>query len=78
MTDLKRKYLLKTEIVFDIGLQAYSVRQLSREDIGAIQKLFEKCLDYMLLIDGQAADPNKDLNLSARPSHGNSGAKLKR
>ncbi len=49
---------MKTETAFDIGLQAYSVRQLLLEDIGAIQGLFEKCLDYMLLIDGHAADPD--------------------
>jgi len=41
-----------------MGLQAYSVHRLSLEDIGAIQGLFEKCLDYMLLVDGRAADPD--------------------
>ncbi len=40
-----------------MGLQAYSVHRLSLEDIGAIQGLFEKCLDYMLLVDGHAAHP---------------------
>ncbi len=49
---------MKTETVFDTGLQAYSVRPLSLQDIEAIQELFEKCLDYMLLVDGHAADPN--------------------
>jgi len=49
---------MKTETAFDIGLQDYSMHQLSLEDIGAIQGLCEKCLDYMLLVDGRAADPN--------------------
>ncbi len=52
------EYNLKTETAFDIGLQAYSVRRLWPEDIGSIQGLFAKCLDYMLLVDGHAADPN--------------------
>ena len=50
--------MLKTETVFDIGHPAYSVRRLSFEDIGAIQGLFEKSLDYMLVVDGHAADPD--------------------
>ena len=49
---------MKAETTFDIGLQDYSVRRLSLEDIGAIKELFEKCLDYMLLVDGHAADPD--------------------
>jgi ribosomal protein S18 acetylase RimI-like enzyme len=48
---------MKAETAFDIGLQDYSVRRLLPGDIAAIQGLFEKCLDYMLLIDGHAADP---------------------
>jgi ribosomal protein S18 acetylase RimI-like enzyme len=44
--------------VFDIGPEAYTVRRLSLEDIGGIQRLYEKCLDYMLLVDGRAADPD--------------------
>jgi ribosomal protein S18 acetylase RimI-like enzyme len=50
--------LVKTETVFDIGFQACSVRELSLEDLGAIQGLYQKCLDYMLLVDGRAADPD--------------------
>lgn len=49
---------MRTETAFDIGLQAYSVHQLSLEDIEAIQELFEICLDYMLLVDGHPADPS--------------------
>jgi hypothetical protein len=41
-----------------MGLQDYSVHRLSLDDIGAIQGLFEKWLDYMLLVDGHPADPN--------------------
>jgi ribosomal protein S18 acetylase RimI-like enzyme len=51
------KIHMKTEISFDIYLQEYSVHRLSLEDIGAIQNLFTKCLDYMLLIDGHPANP---------------------
>jgi len=49
---------MKTETAFDIGLQDYSAHRLSLEDIGAVQALCEKCLDFMLLVDGRAADPN--------------------
>ena len=48
---------MKTEIAFDIGLQDYSVHQLLLEDIVAIQVLCEKCLDFMLLVDGRPAEP---------------------
>lgn len=51
---------MKTETAFDIGLQDnYSVHWLLPKDIGAIQNLFEKCLDFMLLVDGHAADPEE-------------------
>ncbi len=49
---------MATETVFEIGRATYSVRRLLVEDIGAIQGLFAKCLDYMLLVDGHAADPD--------------------
>ena len=49
---------MKIESVFDIGLQNYSVHHMSLEDIAAIQEIYNKCLDYMLLVDGHAADPN--------------------
>jgi len=49
---------LKTEIVFNISLQAYSVRHLSPADSAAIQRLYERCLDYMLLVDGHPAGPH--------------------
>jgi ribosomal protein S18 acetylase RimI-like enzyme len=50
---------MKTEIAFDIGLQDYSVHQLLLDDIVAIQVLCEKCLDFMLLVDGHPAEPNE-------------------
>jgi len=34
------------------------MHRLSLEDSGAIQELYEKCLDYMLLVDGHPASPN--------------------
>ncbi len=49
---------MKVEPAFDIGLQNYSVHRMSPEDISAIQKVYDKCLDYMLLVDGHPADPN--------------------
>jgi len=49
---------MKTETAFDIDSQDYSVHQLLLEDSGAIQELYEKCLDYMLLVDGHPAGPN--------------------
>ncbi len=49
---------MKTEIAFDIGVQDYSVHQLLPEDSRAIQELWDKCLDYMLLVDGHPAGPN--------------------
>ena len=49
---------MKTETAFDIGLQNSTVHRLLHEDIRTVQTLFEKCLDYMLLVDGHAADPN--------------------
>jgi GNAT superfamily N-acetyltransferase len=49
---------LKTETAFDVSLQAYSIHQLLLEDSGAIQTLYEKCLDFMLLVDGHPAGPN--------------------
>jgi ribosomal protein S18 acetylase RimI-like enzyme len=50
---------MNTDTAFDIGMQAYSVRRLLFEDIGAVQVLCEKCLDYMLLVDGHPADPDE-------------------
>jgi ribosomal protein S18 acetylase RimI-like enzyme len=49
---------MKTESAFDIDLQNYSVHQISLEDIAAVQEVYEKCLDYMLVVDGHAANPD--------------------
>ncbi len=49
---------MEKEIAFNLGQKTYSIHRLSFEDIQAIQELFEKCLDYMLLVDGHAADPH--------------------
>jgi GNAT superfamily N-acetyltransferase len=49
---------LKTETAFDIALQNYSVHQLSLEDAPSIQRLFDRCLDFMLLVDGRPASPD--------------------
>ncbi len=49
---------MKTEPAFDIGLQDYSVHRLSQEDLAAMQDVYARCLDYMLLVDGHPADPH--------------------
>lgn len=49
---------MKMESVFDIGLQDYSVHRLSQEDMAAMQNVYARCLDYMLLVDGHPADPH--------------------
>jgi ribosomal protein S18 acetylase RimI-like enzyme len=42
----------------DLGLPGYAVRCLTPADSQAIQTLYEKCLDYMLLVDGHPAGVN--------------------
>jgi len=49
---------MKNEIAFDVEEQDYSVRLLTYEDVKAIQRLYEKCVDYMLLVDGHPAGQN--------------------
>jgi len=49
---------MQTEPAFDIGLQNYSVQRMSLADIAAVQEVYDRCLDYMLLVDGHAADPD--------------------
>lgn len=46
------------ETSFDMAMPGYSVRQLTQPDSGAIQDLYDKCLDYMLLVDGHPAREN--------------------
>jgi ribosomal protein S18 acetylase RimI-like enzyme len=41
---------------FDPDLEGAAVRRLSFGEIEAIHKLLDDCLDYMLLVDGHAAD----------------------
>jgi RimJ/RimL family protein N-acetyltransferase len=49
---------MKNEIAFDINEQDYSVHLLTREDVKAIQTLYERCVDFMLLVDGRPANEN--------------------
>ena len=49
---------MKTETEFEVHLQDHFVRRLGLEDIGAIQVLCAKCVDYMLLVDGHPAEPD--------------------
>ncbi len=45
--------------VQDLSIEdpAYSVHKLTPEHIEPLQRLFEKCADYVLLVDGQAVSP---------------------
>ncbi len=49
---------MRKETAFDIGLPGYSIHCLTPEDAPALQRLFEKCQDYMLLVDGHPAGPD--------------------
>jgi ribosomal protein S18 acetylase RimI-like enzyme len=49
---------MKIHTTFDTGLHDFSVRVLTLEDIGAVQKILDKCQDYMLLVDGHPANPD--------------------
>ncbi len=49
---------MKNEIAFYVDDQDYSVHLLTYEDVKAIQTLYEKCEDYMLLVDGHPAGEN--------------------
>ncbi len=49
---------MKSELILEIDSGDYVLRRLTLDDLGAIQGLFEKCLDYMLLVDGHPADPD--------------------
>ena len=49
---------MKNEIAFDVEDQDYSVHLLRHEDIAALQTLYEKCADYMFLVDGHPAGKN--------------------
>ncbi len=49
---------MKNEIAFDIEGQGCSMHILTHEDAKAIQTVYEKCVDYMLLVDGHPAGKN--------------------
>src|SRR5512135_1009182 len=49
---------MNPEIAFDIKAQGFSVHILVHEDLPALQVLYEKCQDYMLLVDGHPAGEN--------------------
>ncbi len=49
---------MESDIAFEMGLPGYSVHRLTSQDALVLQRLFEKCQDYMLLVDGQPAAPN--------------------
>jgi ribosomal protein S18 acetylase RimI-like enzyme len=47
---------MKPSTDFDPGLEGVAVQRLTIGEIEAVQKLLDQCLDYMLLVDGHAAD----------------------
>ena len=49
---------MKIETAFEVEDRDYSVHLLSLEDVKAIQALYEKCVDFMLLVDGHPAGEN--------------------
>ncbi len=48
---------MDSALVFDLGLPDYTVRLLAPPDAPAIQRLYEQCLDYCLLVDGHPPSP---------------------
>ncbi len=49
---------MESDIAFEMGLPGYSIHRLTSQDAPVLQRLFEKCQDYMLLVDGHPAVPN--------------------
>jgi GNAT superfamily N-acetyltransferase len=49
---------MKRETVFDIRLPNYSTHRLMQEDVPTLQKLYEACQDYMLMVDDHPAGKN--------------------
>jgi GNAT superfamily N-acetyltransferase len=49
---------MQTVAAFDLGLSDYSVHQLSLADAALLQRLFEQCLDFNLLVEGRAPASN--------------------
>lgn len=49
---------MKIETDFNINLKGCTVYRLSHEDISKIQEVFEKCNDYLLLVEGKTVEPN--------------------
>lgn len=48
---------MKREPVFDIELSSYFVYPLVPDDALILQRLFEKCGDYFLIVDGEGPSP---------------------
>ncbi len=49
---------MESKTAFNVDLPGHSIHQLGLEDAPALQALFEKCADYMLLVDGHPAGPD--------------------
>lgn len=48
---------MKKFLEFDIDLPGYDLRELRQTDIAAVQRLFEKCADYVQIVDGEEVSP---------------------
>ena len=42
---------------FDTKLPDYSIRRLTPEDTGALQRLYDKCADYTWIVEGEPVSP---------------------
>ena len=49
---------MHTGLTFDLGFPGYTVRSLTPADAPAIQRLYEQCLDYCLMVDGHPPSPS--------------------
>ncbi len=60
---------METSLDFAPDLTDYSVRALHIEDAAALQNLFERCVDFNLLVDGEEISPTsgQDIFLEAPP-----------
>jgi GNAT superfamily N-acetyltransferase len=54
---------------FVADIPGYSVRRLQPEDTQVLQKLFEKCSDYMMIVEGEGVSPTaaEEIFVSAPP-----------
>ncbi len=59
-----------------LNIPGYHARLLQQGDLGELQLLLEKCLDYMLLVDGHPAGPSAAASLFSDFPSGKTAADL--